>query len=403
MKRLSLRNNKIVKIETGAFNGLENLEMFFLSQNRIGVLSGSVFQPLKSLTYLDLGNNNLHQIFQVLFEPLKSLRRLDLSGNGCCDRMQETTFESLTSLRYLHLERNNLSNYVASKGADLLFKGLSELKEIHLSSNKIQRISDSLLRDQVNLELLKLDGNRISGWGPNLFKFTKNLTKLDLSHNKIGVLSEGSIGNLGNLAEMYLIDNPFVCNCDLLWFRGWLDSTMVSLPGKESYKCASPEQWRGKHFLEFTKDKINCTFVSKYASAIAGSVVAALLISLITGAFVYRNRWRIRLRVYLLSNRGKQFIRDLKTHAQRANYGSINDDVDQGLYAAYISCSEYENEWVLQHLLPGIDDGRYDNDAFGGEFKLYHDPRDFDPGKSYTCTYSILILEQIMRGIDAVM
>ena len=381
LRSLSLNNNGIGKLESGAFNGLENLNTLYLSQNHIGVLSGSIFQPLRNLTHLYLGNNNLHQIFQILFEPLASLRKLDLSGNGCCDRMQVNTFESLTSLRYLHLERNNLSDVFAGKYGSQLFKGLTELKEIHISSNNIQTVSNSLLKDQVSLGVLKMDHNRISGWGPDTFKFTKNLTTLDIRHNQIAVLSEDNLHDLNNLEEIDLKDNPFVCSCDLLWFRGWIDRTTVLLPGKESYKCTSPEGWRGKPLVEFTKDKINCTVVLKYVPAIVGSISGALLISLLSGMLVYRNRWRIRLRLYLLSKRGRLFLRNLKAQAQRTNYGSINDDNDQVVYDAYISCSEYDNDWVLQHLLPGIDDGRYDDEnLFGGEFKLYHDPRDFDPG-----------------------
>ena len=385
LNRLSIRKNQIGRLEKGAFNGLERLDTLYLSNNQIGVLSGFVFQPLKSLTHLFLNDNNLHQIFQVLFDPMKSLRRLDLSGNGCCDRMQGTTFASMTSLRYLHLERNNLSGYIASKDADLLFKGLSELKEIHLSTNNIQRISDSLFKDQVALEILKLDNNPITGWGPNLFKHTANMTKLDMSHNKIGVLYANNLADLDNLDELNLANNPFVCGCDLLWFREWIDRTAVSLPGKKSYKCASPKQWGGKPLLEFTKDKINCTFVAtEYAIAIIASISTALIISLLSGFFVYRNRWRIRLRLYLLSNRGRQFIRNIQTNAQGANYGSINDDIERNHYDAYVSCSEDDNEWVLKHLLPGIDDGLYEDGTFGGEFKLYHDPRDFNPGKLNT-------------------
>ena len=299
-------------------------------------------------------------------------------------------FEPLTSLRYLHLERNNLGDVFAGKYGGRLFKGLQELEEIYITNNNIRTLHESLFQDQISLKILKIGDNKLSGWGPGLFKFTKNLMKLDINHNQIPVLSESNMQHLYNLKEINLRDNPFVCNCDLLWFRGWIDITTVHLTKKKSFRCYSPEEWRGKPLLEFSKDKIQCTFFSKYV--IVGSVSAALFISLVSVILVYRNRWRLRLRLYLLSKRGRHFLGNLRPQAQRANYGAINDHHEEGAYDAYISCSEDDNDWVLHHLLPGIDNGRYDDDnIFGGDFKLNYDHRDFYPGNnsSILCLYDL--------------
>ena len=374
---LYLGQNVIDKIEDDAFNGLVNLQKLQLNQNKLGVLSGSIFKPLIKLTYLDLADNNLHQIFQILFQPLKSLRTLNLSGNKCA-RMQANTLNNLTSLRILHLERNELSSYFAGQYGAQLFSGLTELRDIRISSNNIQALSDTLLTDQVSLEVLKLDHNLISGWGSNLFKYAKNLTILDISYNQIPVLSKNNFHNLNNAKEISLKNNPFVCNCDLLWFREWMDRTSVQLPYKHSYKCHGPEDWQGKLLTEFTKDKISCKFSANYVYAIVGSV----LTSMVSVIFIYRNRWRLRLRLYLLSKRGRLFIKRIKSQAQRTHYRAIDCDGDQYLYDAYISCNDNDYDWVMQHLLPGVDNGRYDKETiYGGDFKLYFDPRDCDPGK----------------------
>ena len=374
---LFLGQNEIGKLENDAFNGLVNLQKLKLDKNKIGVLSGSIFKPLIKLRYLHLGDNNLHQIFQVLFEPLRSLQKLYLSGNQC-GRMQANTFGNLTSLRHLHLERNNLSSYFAGQYGAQLLEGLTKLKEIHASSNNIHALSYALLRDQESLEIMKLDHNLISGWGSSLFKNSKNLTKLDISYNQMPVISKDNLYDLNNVEEIRLNNNPFVCNCDLLWFREWMDRTSIQLPYKHSYKCHGPEDWQGKLLTEFTKDKISCKFSANYVYAIVGSV----LNSMVSVIFIYRNRWRLRLRLYLLSKRGRLFIKRIKSQAQRTHYRAIDCDGDQYLYDAYISCSDNDYDWVIHHLLPGVDNGRYDNETiYGGDFKLYFDPRDFDPGK----------------------
>ena len=144
--------------------------------------------------------------------------------------------------------------------------------------------------------------------------------------------------------------------------------------------CDGPEGWKGKPLLEFTREKIDCpSNISTYV--IAGSVIGTMVATVLFGILIYRNRWRLRLRVYLLSKRGRRFIRDRRGHVQHPNYGAIKDVGRRDHYDAYISCCECDNDWVLRHLLPNIDSGDNGNGEFGGEFKLYFDPRDKDPGK----------------------
>ena len=76
------------------------------------------------------------------------------------------------------------------------------------------------------------------------------------------------------------------------------------------------------------------------------------------------------------------FLRHLRVISQHANYGAIGEEAD--LFDAYISCSEHDKPWVLQNLLPGIDKVQLDDDnPFGGDFRLYYDDRDSEPGEQY--------------------
>ena len=378
---LMLQQNSMYSIWPGTFYGLGSLQMLFLSQNQLGSFCWDIFEPLQNLTHLYLGKNELHDwTYTGSFYPLVSLRVLDLSDNGC-ETVADHFFESFPSLQILNLIGNNLGKFVfQSDGGERLFRGLTKLEEMFISNNRINNLPDFVLRDQVSLKLLDISNNQISGWGPNMFKSARNIEKLDISFNLISVLMEDNLHDLGNLQELNLKGNPFICNCDLLWFREWIDSTSVALPDKESYTCHGPDEWRGKPVLEFTKEKINCSIVL----TIVGSVTASFVISFISVIFVYKNRWRLRLRIYLLSKRGRLFTGNIRGREHMANYGAINDDGHQDYYDAYISCSDRDYDWALHHLLPGIDNGRYDDDMFGGDFKLYFDPRDKEPGKVYT-------------------
>ena len=375
LKTLLLTRNRIVDLWQDAFNGLGNLRVLDLGKNRIGSVSRDIFEPLQNLTSLFLGTNMINDL-PKLSKPLVSLRVLDLSDNGC-KMVERPLYESFPSLQILHFEENNLGKtmFLSDKSGSL-FSGLIKLEEIYISSNEIRGLPSVIFRDQGVLRILNISMNQISGWGPKVFQFTRNIAKVDISFNRISVLMESNLRYLTNLKVLNLKDNQFVCSCDLLWFREWIDSTSVALPDEESYTCHGPEEWRGKPLLELTKDKINCTMIPTIVGAISG----ALLLSAIFVLLVYRNRWRLRLRLYLLSKRGRHFLRDVKGHVQHPNYGAINDNDSQDIYDAYISCSDRDYDWVIHNLLPGIDNGRYDDDMFGGDFKLYFDPRDQEPG-----------------------
>ena len=375
LKKLLLARNSIVDLWSGSFNGLGNLRVLDLGHNRIGTVSRDLFEPLQNITHLYLGNNGLIYLTK-LSQPLVSLHILDLSDNSC-ETVEKPFSESFPSLQILNLENNNLGKTAFLSASDKsLFSGLTALEQVFMSNNNIHNLGDLTLRDQVSLKVLNISMNKISGWGPNVFKFTRNLTKLDISFNLLPVLTESNLHDLNNLKTLRMKGNPFICKCDFLWLREWIDRTSVALPDKESYTCHGPDEWRSKRVLDFTKDKINCTIIPTIVGAISGAILLFAFFVIL----VYRNRWRLRLGLYLLSKRGRHFLRDVRGHAQHPNNGAINDDVRQDYYDAYISCNDRDFDWVINHLLPGIDTGRYDDVMFGGDFKLYFDPRDQEPG-----------------------
>ena len=376
LKVLLLAGNDIYFIAPFAFDGFGSLEVLDLAHNKIEDLSGTIFKPIRNLTHLYLGGNDIKLLMKTP-NPLVALRVLDLSHN-VIETVDAPFSVSFPSLYAINLEGNNLGKIVfQSDIGDRLFSHLTELQDINIARNNIRDLPDLIFRDQNSLKFLNLRKNQLSGWGPDVFQFTRNIEQFDISSNSLSILTESNLHNLNNLKELNLTDNKFMCNCDLLWFRDWIDHTTVVLPHKESYLCDGPEGWKGKPLLEFTKDKINCTAIP----AILGAVAGAIIFTAVSGLIIYRNRWRLYLRLYLLSKRGRQFVRKDRELSQHPDYGTTNDDGRRDHYDAYISCNECDYDWVLHHLLPGIDSGDYANDGFWGDFHLYYDPRDQEPGK----------------------
>ena len=378
LRRLILRDNQIVNLENGAFNGLTGLRKLDLAANKIKQIPGKLFKPLRNLTHLDISKNKLESIrfLRNRFKSLCSLRVFNMADN-LCSYVQPNIFQSMKYLEILNLAKNKLGCLFTGKGAETTFKGLKHLKEIYITNNNLDTISEAAFNDQTELQVLKVDGNKISHFSPNLFRFTKSLKSLDLSQNKISVLTKDNMKYLQNLQNLNLAKNQFSCDCALRWFRDWMDRTNVVLLNSEEYRCNGPKEWRGKRLLDFNRSKIDCSFFSKYD--IIGTTLAGIACTLLAVTCVYRNRWRLRLRLYLISKRGKHFVRNIRGENQYRNYGTINDDGTR--YDAYVSCSEYDKPWALQRLLPGIDNGQLNDDTpFGGDFKLYYDDRDSEAG-----------------------
>ena len=374
LKVLMLQQNYIFSLSSGSFNDLLNLEKLFLSDNNIYNLPAATFLPLRRLIYLDLGNNKLHSVQDIptIFEPLISLRFLSLQDNRY-SFFHENTFLTTVSLQSLRLERNNLGDFFAEENGGKLFRGLTNLEVLSIANNNIKTLNESVFKDQLSLKKLHAEHNMLSSWGGKTFISAKNLTLLDMSYNLIHVIEESDLQDLNGLKYLYLNGNPFSCNCDLLWFREWIDTTSKVLPNKKSYKCHGPKKWLEKPLMQFGRSKINCE------TSIIYFVSAGLLILLFASIMGYKIRWRVRLRLYLLSTRGKQFIKKIKKGNPRRNYGAI--DNHQEPFDAFISCSEHDKPWVLRHLLPGIDNGKLNDDnRFGGDFNLYFDERDSEAG-----------------------
>ena len=376
LQELRMNNNHIVDLGAGAFNGLVKLEKIDLHNNNIPAIPGSLFSSLLRLKNLNLGKNKLMLIpnFIDRLMPLPSLQYLNLADNMCAF-VRSDFFNAMKSLKYLHIEQNNFGKLIAEDYDGQLFEGLAQLEHIYLMNNNIGSLPDSIFKNQLSLTLLNVSHNKLSGWGPHLFKPTQTLLTLDISFNLITTLKQVNFQYLENLKYLHLTGSPFLCNCDLRWFRQWLDTTKTEVSNKASYTCHGPNDWRSEPLLAFSGKKIECLFFTKYA--IIGATLGGLVMALLSGILVYKNRWRLRLRWYCFSRRGRRVFGMKKANDAKGNYGTIEGTLT---YDAYVSCSDMDTHWALQNLLPGIDNGRLDEE-FGGEFRLYYEDRDSDPSK----------------------
>ncbi|KAL8592985.1 hypothetical protein ACOMHN_017915 [Nucella lapillus] len=413
LRELYLSDNKIHEVAENSFVGLMSLRILHLQNNGLSYIPKKLFSPLTNLQTLLLKNNNLRS-----FKPnpgamtsLAALTLLDMSENQC-NYIPFDLFAELTSLQTLSLNDNDLGGLMAADSSGRLLGHMTKLQKLNLASNNLHYIHDAQFRNLYDLHHLNLRNNRLSTWGLNLFytpgTAKKSLKTLDLSINQIALVNKTSVRDLQHLKMLNLTSNPFACTCDLRWFRTWLNNTTVGVVNKTLYKCNSPAAWNGRSLLEFGPDKIDCTNRMWYyiGSAIGATFLAATIIF----SFAYNRRWFIRFRLLRLQ-RALSGSCCGGTRERQGGYEQIEGQNVAGKeFDFYVICAEEDTTWVMDNLLPALDNQRNMRDPeqrYPGKFSLYFEERDMIVGKTKvhnfdrfmrTCRAALVVLTPHLKG-----
>ncbi|XP_020989107.1 receptor-like protein EIX1 [Arachis duranensis] len=252
LKRLYLSNNKlegdlpdfmgqrvnlqVVDLSNNSFNGtitqnleqLVNLQYFDISNNYLTGSIPSSLGQLINLTILGLSNNYLKGIIPASLNQLVNLSFLDLSRNKLNGRIC-IDFQKLGVLSHLDLSSNNLNGPITGEKGWPLF--IPEMWYLNLSHNQISGslpehighimpklrslilgnnlINGSIPKSlcQLDLRVLDLSKNRISGEIPNCWKENGEWEEINLSSNKLTGAFPTSFGNLSTLSWLHLNNN----------------------------------------------------------------------------------------------------------------------------------------------------------------------------------------------------
>ncbi|XP_048860288.1 fibromodulin a [Brienomyrus brachyistius] len=183
IRDLRLNNNKISKIETSSFKGMDNLTVLYLHANEIQDV-GRVLKDLTSLTLLDLSNNHLKKVPQEL--P-KMLHQLYMESNSI-DAVPVNFLSDFSQLQYVRMSHNALTD----RGIPPNTFNVSGLVELDLSFNKLEKIPPV----STSLEHLYLQANHIKEFSLSSFCSVVDI----MNFSRLRVLRLG--GNEINLQDM---------------------------------------------------------------------------------------------------------------------------------------------------------------------------------------------------------
>ncbi|XP_054713815.1 slit homolog 1 protein-like [Uloborus diversus] len=253
---LVLDFNKISRISTAAFNGLQYLEILNLSFNDLSHLGPELFTPLKNLRIIDLSNNqlvsisgclksvspqvinlynnSLTNIDNVFHSGMWSVRELNLGANPSLNLTGALFKGLMKSLSILTLQDNHFQSVdpqllkyfpqlleLRFSGNDLdhipgeFFSYTSNLNTVELSDNSLTSTDELFVLNRMRLRRIKLDGNRLSSIKGGISSET--IIRLDMSRNAISELRSGDLKHLSFLTEINLSSNPIeVIDSDVL-------------------------------------------------------------------------------------------------------------------------------------------------------------------------------------------
>uniref|UniRef100_A0A8C4PZ92 Toll-like receptor 18 n=1 Tax=Eptatretus burgeri TaxID=7764 RepID=A0A8C4PZ92_EPTBU len=279
---------------------------------------------LPDTTHLILSNNKFSDLNRISkqLHLMPSIYHIDLSYNVIHDFSHCNWPSTLHSL--------NLSQNYAPLSGPICHS--PDLHILDMSCTQLAIFDHSFLSHLPSIKELYLQGNIIKMISPKLT--APSLCNLNLENNSVSVVTKGSFGHLKNISSLKLGYNPYLCTCELYWFRTTFDKkVLVGWP--ERYQCNYPENLAGK-----TLD-----------------ITGALIVGL---GYYFDAVWFIRM--------GFLWI-----WAKRRGYKKLDSD-QIFRYHAFISYSHNDSAWVNTCLLPTLE-------SLEPELRICIHERDFTPGE----------------------
>ncbi|XP_056600908.1 CD180 antigen [Triplophysa dalaica] len=201
LKFLNLSYGSPMFWDVQPFNVTPQLEHLDCSHSRYTLNDSSPFSNLQNLRSLNLSWTNSNLTNVQLFKGLKTLQHLSLKGAT----VQDGVFTQTELFKHVpHLETLILSACGISAIKEDLFKELTHLKQIDVSSNRLLKFSISPF-------------------------YSLKFLELNFANNSIMMVDVKDVVGLGSQSTVDLSYNPLICNCSNYEFIKWVKDNVIKV------------------------------------------------------------------------------------------------------------------------------------------------------------------------------
>ncbi|XP_046380255.2 toll-like receptor 13 [Haliotis rufescens] len=375
LRMLNLQDNAIRRLDVTSIICLKKLNKLILSQNRIEHLPDNGFSNLPNLQSLNIANlwalksvgslafnsTSLYKLYYVNNPPFTGARAI-----------LENAFKFTPNLGMLQFSFTKLN--IAGKSLKLFLLSLKNLEFLTMQYAGLNDLPSDVFSTLKKLRVLNLLGNKLSNLTSGVFANVTSIRKLTLASCNIKIIKEDTFPLEFRLSfkQIDLSGNPFLCSCDLLWFRTWMkeviaNESIVFSNYPSNYECTSSSGKRLR-LADFNPTEKSCTTVKLY-TVILTIVLSVCFMVTVTALVVYRYRWYLRYWISLLRRRRQ------RQHQRQS------EDMK---YDAFVSYSNEDGGWVHGQLLNFLEE------EVG--LRLCEHTRDFVPGK--------FIIDNVIEAMD---
>lgn len=203
---LQIRNSGLIAIDPGAFHVTPTLALLKISNNPITTLKTGVFNSLK-VKELDLSHNFISIIEDEVFDNITSLEIVKLSYNAI-KNLSPNWFQNSPNVYKLSIIYNELITIPPNA-----FQHLSKTRPIklRLSANMIQDIDKDAFNNVADIEVIRLNGNKIKELPSSLF-LNRVVRILQVNTNRLTCFPD-SLFSAGVRSLAFIENARFNCTC----------------------------------------------------------------------------------------------------------------------------------------------------------------------------------------------
>ncbi|XP_030003778.1 leucine-rich repeat and immunoglobulin-like domain-containing nogo receptor-interacting protein 1 [Sphaeramia orbicularis] len=248
LQSLKAVENDLVFISRQAFSGLTSLQQLHLDGSNLTAVPTEALTPLSDLRSLYFHRTGLTMLPNYSFRHLGRLKVLVISH---CPWLETLSTNSLFGLNLtsLSIRHCNLSAVPYIPLYHLVY-----LVYLDLSFNPITYIHRNLLGDLLRLQEFHVFGASLLQIEHGAFKGMSHLKVLNVSRNRLTTLEAEVFHSVDNLKTLGLDNNPLACDCRLLWV---VQRQLHLNFGGNLPICTTSVQLQGWSFLDFSGGELS--------------------------------------------------------------------------------------------------------------------------------------------------